>query len=159
MPGPFTGRTECHGQIVAGLRAAIGLGAREMWWVAPDFCDWPVESEALLSDLGRWARSGRSGLHWVADDFDRLRRHRPRLVAWRQRYAHVLSCRRPDAVAAADLPTLLLVDDRWLLRVNDPLRWRGRVSTDHADLRRAREQVDALLQRSEETFPVTTLGI
>jgi hypothetical protein len=53
----------------------------------------------------------------------------------------------------------LLADDRWLIRVFDVARWRGRLTEDAQDIAQARQWLDAVLQRSVETFPVTTLGV
>jgi hypothetical protein len=43
--------------------------------------------------------------------------------------------------------------------VPDRIRYRGTVSNRPVDLTESRETVDALLQRSVEAFPVTTLGL
>ena len=54
---------------------------------------------------------------------------------------------------------LLLADTRAVLRVVDIERVRGWVRRERADVARAQEEIDALLQRSTEAFPAVTLGL
>ncbi|HSI57930.1 MAG TPA: hypothetical protein VLA16_10245 [Ideonella sp.] len=163
-PGEFQRAIESRGEFQAAVRqlisAAASTGARQMWWVSPDFDDWPLEDAALLDILTGWVRSS-AAVHvtWLADDFEPLRRRMPRLVRWRQTWAHVLNCGAPVERGASDLPSLLLVEGAGVLQMFDRVHWRGRISNTRPDLGQAREQIDALLQRSEPSFPVTTLGI
>ena len=54
---------------------------------------------------------------------------------------------------------LLFVPGLSCVRVLDRIRYRGTVSNRPVDLTESRETVDALLQRSVEAFPATTLGL
>ena len=157
--GGVTSRSEFQDAVRKLISHAAEAGAREMCWVSPDFLDWPLEDGPLLSGLTDWARRPGVRLRWLAADFETLRRHSPRLVRWRQTWAHVLDCGAPADTRPEDLPTLLLVPGHGLLQMFDTVHWRGRLTTARADEAVARGRIDALLQRSEPAFPATTLGI
>lgn len=160
---PADGRFEGLGEFQAAVRqlllAATARGARQMVWSGLAFDAWPLEDADVLQALTAWGRPGHRRLKWVGQEFERLRRDKPRLVTWRQQFAHVVTCRQPVEEDAAHLPVALLVADEALLLLHDERHWRGRVSTNVADLAAWQERLDAILQRSSETFPVTTLGI
>lgn len=158
-PAAFEGRPDFQALLLATLEAACRRGCRELNWVSPDFEGWPLGSRAVVELLTDWARPGRVRLRWIGDNFERLRRDMPRLVLWRQQFSHVIECRRPEDAACADLPNCLLVDGEMALMLYDQRHWRGRLSAEPRDLRACQEQIDALLQRSTETFPITTMGI
>lgn len=141
------------------LTHAAERGVRRMHWISPDFEGWPIDEPPLLDTLSDWARPRTVHMVWLSGDFEALRRRAPRLVAWRQRWSHVLQCMAPSDDVASELPSLLLADDKLLIKLMDPAHWRGRISCSAADIQAARELIDALLQRSFDTFPVTTLGI
>jgi hypothetical protein len=157
--GAISSRAAFQAAVRGVLAHAAERGVRRMHWISPDFDNWPLDEPWLLDALSDWARPRTVQLTWLASDFEALRRRTPRLVAWRQRWSHVLQCLGPDDGASAELPSLLVADDKLLIKVMDPARWRGRISCSAADIQAAREQIDALLQRSSDTFPVTTLGI
>lgn len=152
---PIDGRKDFHAAIVEQL---AGDAADEWWWCDPDFVDWPLDDPVLIDALTRWlARPGRH-LTLLACDFEALARSHSRFVAWRRYRAHqVLG--RSVALAASQMPTLLLVAPPRGLQLLDRQRWRGVRITDPADWREARELVDALLQQSEPSFAATTLGL
>ena len=159
LEGAIETRAAFQAAVRGVLRHAAEQGVRRMHWVSPDFDSWPVDEPPMLAALSDWARPRTTQLVWLATDFDVLRRRAPRLVAWRQSWSHVLQCLAPSEDMAGDLPTLLVADNKLLIRVMDSAHWRGRISCSAPDIQAAREQIDALLQRSSETFPVTTLGI
>jgi len=70
-----------------------------------------------------------------------------------------VQCRNNPELEAEQIPTLLLVPGHACVRILDRVRYRGTVSNRPVDLTESRESVDALLQRSVEAFPVTTLGL
>lgn len=156
--GSIGSRAEFQVAVRAVLAHAAERGIRRMVWVSPDFDDWPLNEPVPLDALGAWARSPSVRMVWMASDFEGLRRRAPRLVAWRQRWSHVLQCLAP-ADEAVVLPSLLLADDQLVVRLLDRAHWRGRISCSAADIHAAKEQFDALSQRSAETFSATTLGI
>ena len=142
---------------VAFARAEDG-GAREIFIADPTFSEWPLNEPAVIETLDRWVDSRRS-LTVFAHSFDELARRQLRFVAWRRQWAHVVHCRSDPELEAEQLPTLLLVPGHTSLRLLDRVRYRGTVSGRAVDLTACRETIDALLQRSAEGFPVTTLGL
>jgi hypothetical protein len=132
--------------------------AREIVMVDPTFVDWPLNEPAVIESLGRWIDSQRS-LTVFAHSFEEMARQQLRFVAWRRQWAHVVHCRSDPDVEAEQVPALLLVPGVTSIRLLDRLRFRGTLSDRTVDLNECRETIDALLQRSVEAFPVTTLGL
>lgn len=159
VEGAIKSRTAFQAAVRGVLTHAAEHGVRRMHWVSPDFEAWPIDEPPVLDAMSDWARPRTVQLVWLCSDFEALRRCAPRLVAWRRRWSHVLQCLGPSQDVAAELPSLLLAGDKLLIKLMDRGHWRGRISCSAADIQAAREQIDALLQRSAETFPVTTLGI
>ncbi len=95
----------------------------------------------------------------MAHSFDEFARRQIRFVEWRRQWAHVVNCRHDDELQAEQIPTLMLVPGQVCVRLLDQVRHRGIVSSRPVDLTACRETIDALLQRSTEAFPVTTLGL
>lgn len=157
--GVFEGREAFEDRVRALLRAAAPLGVRRIDWVSQSPLDWPLEDDALLQELAGWLRPAGRLWCWVAPDLEPLRHRRPRLTRWRATWGHRLRCLSPDEPGLLDGPGLLLLRDVAVLSLQDPLRWRGRVSGARPDLQQAAHQVDAVLQRCTESFSVTTLGI
>jgi hypothetical protein len=124
----------------------------------PDFADWPLSDARVLEDLTRWAKSHRK-LTMVARSYDMVVRKHARFVDWRRTFAHVIDCREPDEGDAEKMPSLLLAPGILLLRRIDLHNWRASVSTDPADGIAWRDGIDAVLQRSSEAFPATSLGL
>ena len=148
--------------FIGAVRNAIGLaeqsGARELVFVDRDFADWPLNEPTVVDSLSSWVDSSRL-LVVVAHSFDELARRQMRFVEWRRQWAHVVQCRNNPELEAEQIPTLLLVPGHACVRILDRVRYRGTVSNRPVDLTESRESVDALLQRSVEAFPVTTLGL
>jgi hypothetical protein len=140
------------------LAGAAEQGAREIVLVDPDFADWPLNERAVIDSLSRWIDSSRL-LVVIAHSFDEVARRQLRFVEWRRQWAHVVQCRNDPDLESEQVPTLLLVPGHACIRVLDRTRYRGTVSKRPVDLTECRETVDALLQRSVEAFPVTTLGL
>jgi hypothetical protein len=148
----------------AALRQALAevadRGCRELWLCAADYADWPIGERALVALFERWAYSHRR-LVMLACHYDEVARRHPRWVTWRRQWSHIVDCRElPPEVEAAHCPTLLVAPGVCTLRLFDPLRCRGKLSWgDGVSSRDALATADALLQRSEPGFPVTTLGL
>ncbi len=157
--GAFEGREAFEARVRSLLRAAEVHGTRRIDWVCRTPVDWPMEDEALLQDITAWIRPDGRLWCWIAPDLEPLRHRHPRLTRWRATWGHRLRCLSPDEPALLDGPGLLLLRGVAVLSLQDPLRWRGRVSGARSDLQQAAHQVDAVLQRCAESFPVTTLGI
>jgi len=155
---PIGSRAEFLDAVRSALARAEEHGAREIVLVDPDFADWPLNERAVIDSLARWIDSSRR-LVVIAHAFDEIARRQLRFVEWRRQWAHVVQCRNDPELEAEQLPTLLLVPGDVCVRVVDRIRYRGTVSNRPVDLTESREAVDALLQRSVEAFPVTTLGL
>jgi hypothetical protein len=150
-------------EFIAALHAAVGsaatLRARRMFWVDPDFAEWPLDDVALLAELDRWLRLPKRSLVLLAHDFDGVSRHRARFVAWYRLWSHAVSAFSPVAEERSVLPCMLLVEGGSVVRLSDAVHWRGQVDADPTEVLRRRDQIDALLQRAEPAFASTTLGL
>jgi peptidyl-tRNA hydrolase len=153
-----TSRSEFHTALRNALQEIATLGCRELFISDLDFADWPLSDTEVLASLTSWAHSHRK-LTVLAQHFDEVVRCHARWVEWRQHWSHIVECRANTELEAGKLPTLLLAPGVLALRLVDPVRYRGSVSHEAADMVRCREALDAVLQRSVETFPVTTLGL
>ena len=152
MPHPnytlITTRSEYHQALRNAFAEVAATGCREVF----------LSDAQVLDDLGVWAQPHRK-LTVLAQDFGDLARRHPRWVAWRRLWSQGVECRANTELEAALVPTMLLAPDLLVVRLVDPLRYRGSVSHEPADMVLAREQLDAVLQRSVEAFPVTVLGL
>jgi hypothetical protein len=157
-PVPIQTRGEFHQAVRAAIAEAAAHGGREIWLCDNDFADWPLNERELIEQLVQWAGAHRK-LTLLARGFDEFARRHARWVAWRRVWSHVVECRANNELEAGQMPTLLLLPGRLTLRLADPQRYRGTVSRDAGDALRAREQFDEILQRSQEAFPVTNLGL
>lgn len=148
--------------FVDALRAAFsqaaGQGCRTLSISDDDFLLWPLNEQAVIDQLTRWALPHRR-FFMVARQFDEVARRHPRFVDWRRAFSHIVDCRAPEHDAAADVPTLLVAEGLVAVRLAEPAEFRGIVLSDRADLVQCRETFDAHLQRSSTAFPATTLGL
>jgi hypothetical protein len=151
-------RKEFLDAVRVALVQAAAAGATEIYLVDPHFSDWPLNERSLVESLSRWVSSRRK-LTIVAHSFDEVARRAPRFSEWRRQWSHVIHCRATDEIEADQVPTLLYVPGLVCIRLLDRVRYRGTVSGRAADDVEARESIDALLQRSTEAFPPTTLGL
>lgn len=158
-PGTLiTTRGEFHSALRLAFAEAAASGSRELWLCDKDFADWPLGERAVVEHLGQWAASSRR-LTVLAGNFDEVVRRHARWVEWRQQWSHIVSCRTNTELESGELPTLLLALGGLSVRLSDSVHHRGRLSRDKADELRCMEQIDAVLQRSEEAFPATTTGL
>jgi Fe-S-cluster formation regulator IscX/YfhJ len=155
---PIGSRAEFCDAVRAALALAEQGGAGEIILVDPNFADWPLNERTVIETLSRWVDSRRV-LVVLAHSFDELARRQLRFVEWRRQWAHVVQCRNDPELEAEQIPTLLLVPGHTCIRVLDRVRCRGTMSNRPVELTECREIVDALLQRTVEAFPVTTLGL
>jgi len=155
---PIASRAEFLDAVRGAFALAVDTGAREIFLVDPTFADWPLNEREVIDSLWRWVDSSRS-LTVLAHSFDEFARRQLRFVEWRRQWAHAVRCRNDPELEAEQIPTLLLVPGALCIRVLDRVRVRGTASNRPVDLTECRESVDALLQRSVEAFPVTTLGL
>ena len=154
----FDSRAEFQDAVRTSIAHAAEAGAREIRIVDPDFADWPLGERAVVDTLTRWAHSSRR-LVLLASDFDGIARRQMRFVEWRRQWAHVVHCRSDPDLQAEQIPTLLHVPGIVCVRLLDRVHHRGSVSKKAVDGVACQELIDALLQRSVEALPVTTLGL
>jgi hypothetical protein len=154
----ITSRNEFHAALRTAFAHAATVGCREIWIVDDDFSDWPLNEPAVLADLTRWAMSHRH-FSVLARDFDVVAQRHPRWVQWRRQWSHVVSCHTNSELEAGQMPSLLLAPGSISVRLFDPVRYRGVATDEQADALVWHEAVDAAMQRSQEAFPATTLGL
>lgn len=149
-------------EFIDGLRAAFAeaasAGTRELLMCDEDFADWPLNEPAIIDALTKWAMPHRK-LFVLARHYDEIRRRHPRFVDWRRTWAHVMACRAAPELESGEVPTLFLVPSVVCVRLFDRIHFRGSVSRDAGEFLRNRELFDAVSQRSEESFPASTLGL
>ncbi len=153
---------ESRGEFHEVLRDAFvkiaDAGCREVFISDTDFADWPISERGVIEQLTRWAYAHRK-LVMLAQNFDDMPRRHPRFTEWRRQWAHVIQCRSLAETVPGELPGLFLAPGCITVKLLDPVRYRASISESEADAIRARDTFDALLQRSEEAFPATTLGL
>lgn len=154
----ITTRLEFHEALREGFADIANTGCREVWICDEDFADWPLGEPEVIAHLTRWAMPHRK-LTVIARQFDTLVRRHPRFVEWRRTWAHVVECRACEEVETGEVPALLLAPGVVTVRLFDAIHHRGSVSKDAGDALRSRELVDAVSQRSVESFPATLLGL
>ncbi|WP_280150871.1 hypothetical protein [Piscinibacter sp. XHJ-5] len=155
---PIETRRQFHDALREAFAEMARVGCREAWISDEDFADWPLGELAVIEHLGAWAMSHRR-LVVVARHYDEVVRRHARWVEWRRQWSHVVECRAFEEAEVGQIPTLLLAADLLAVRLVDPLRHRGAVSRETGDLLRFRELIDAVSQRSVESFPATILGL
>lgn len=148
-----------HGAALrALLREAAQAGTPELYLCDRDFAAWPLGERDVVEAFAAWA-GARRRLTLLAADFGPLSLRAPRWHAWRRQWSHVVQCLAVHEELAGRVPSLLFAPGLAALRLYDAERWRGRVHRDPAELVACRECCDALMQRAEESLPVTTLGL
>ena len=157
-PRIITSRTEFHDALRQSFELVATEGCREVFIADPTFADWPLGERGVIESLTRWAYAHRK-LTVLAQNFDDFTRRHPRWVEWRRQWAHVVECRALADDDAGKLAGLFLAPGLVTLRVLDAEHYRASLSFDPADAIRVRDTLDALLQRSEEAFPATNLGL
>lgn len=165
LPPPPPARVAIDGRVAfaQAVRDAIAraadVQARELLLVDADFADWPLGERAVVASLDRWVGTRRL-LRMAACRWDAVPSRHPRWVAWRRVWSHVVDCRQLLELEPADCPTLLVAPGVCTIRMADAFSRRGALDWNNAlAVRESQALVDALLQRSEPGFPVTTLGL
>lgn len=154
----ITSRSGFHEAMRDGFAVAARLGCRELWLCDADFADWPLGERSVIEQLTQWATSQRR-LTLLASHFDDVARRHSRWVGWRREWAHVVHCRTNTELERSQFPCVMLAPGAFAVSLSSPVQHRGRVSEVPADLLRLKEAIDAVLQRSAESFPATTTGL
>jgi hypothetical protein len=154
----ITSRSEFHAALRTAFAEAAAVGCRELWLCDNDFADWPLGEREVVESLAQWAGSHRS-LTLIAHSFDEVARRHARWNEWRRQWSHIVHCRSNAELESGQMPCVLLASGLLSVSLVDMVHYRGRFSHDAADGVRCRELIDAVLQRSEEAYPVTTTGL
>ena len=154
----LSSRGEFHDALRAAFAQAASLGCREIWLCDNDFSDWPLGEVAVVEHLTRWAMSHRK-LTVLARHYDDVVTRHPRWVAFRRQWSHVVECRSLEEAELGAIPSMFLAPGVVTVRLFDAENYRASVSSEVADAVRAKEALDAVLQRSSEAFPASTLGL
>jgi hypothetical protein len=154
----ISSRRDFHEALRGAFEEAAQRGYRELWLSDPDFSDWPLGERSVVESLQAWVGSRRR-LVLAATNFDALVRQHARWLAWRQPWSHVVQCCTNSELEAGDMPTLLLAPEMLCVQLVDRVHHRGAISREPPDLVRCQQLFDAVLQRSEPAFPVTTAGL
>lgn len=156
--GLIASRKAFQDALYRAFAEGAAVGCRELWLCDANFADWPLGERAVVEQLTQWAGSQRR-LTLLATTFDEVVRRHPRWVEWRRQWSHVVHCRTNTDLETGQMPSLLLAPGLMSVRLTDTVHWRGRWSRESADEVPCRELIDAVLQRSEEAFPVTVTGL
>ena len=151
-------RNAFHEGVRRCLAEVAEVGCRELLLSDVDFADWPLGERAVIDSLTAWAQSHRR-LTLLAATFDEVPRRHARFAEWRRTWAHVVACRAHDELEPGEMPSMLLAPGLLGLRLVDPIRYRGSITRDAADLLRWRDALNAVLERAQPAFPATTLGL
>ncbi len=155
--GAFSGPTEFGNAIRDALAAAAREGWSAMVWSDASFEDWPLGERAVIESLQAWAGKGRH-LLILAHRFDSVLQSKPRFVAWRKTWDHILECRVCKTVDASEMPSALW-SPNWALRRLDPVRCTGIAGLDTKQRVNLKEVLDECHRQSSPGFPATTLGL
>ena len=145
--------------IVWAAALANESKARHMWWVDPDFSEWPLDDPNLLQSIAQWARLPQRRLFVLAGSFDAFASRHPRFTAWRRSWSHVVDTRAVAEDDCPSIPSWLLVEHAGHVELIDRAHWRGRAGLDARRTHTMVEEIDALAQRSSPDFPVSRLGL
>ncbi|WP_418315292.1 hypothetical protein [Piscinibacter sakaiensis] len=161
-PSPASVSFLTRGDFRAAFRQAIAHlaehGCREIYLCDRDYADWPLGEPEVVDLLTRWAMPHRK-LVVLAARFETLQRQHPRWVAWRRTWSHIVDCRQVADDDVPAIPSMMIAPGQLSLRVHDPIHFRGRLAFTRPEEVRDWEELDAFLQRSAESFPVTQLGL
>jgi hypothetical protein len=154
---PIATRAEFQAALREVFADLARTGCREVWLCDSDFAEWPLNEREVVEHLTQWAYAHRK-LTVIARHFNTVAQRHPRWVAWRRQWSHVVEC-----LACEDeetpVPTVLLAGGLSVVRLADPLRYRGVLSFHASELQQQRELIDAVSQRAVPSFPATVTGL
>lgn len=148
---------------VRALLAMAETQAASLICLDEDFEHWPLGERACVASLEQWALAHRhSQCHMLALDWSKVGRRHPRWVQWRAPWGHRVHCRQISEDEQSSLQVfrpLLVLQGVMGLRMLDTERGIAVWSRRPAVLAEWWHEGDAILQRSQEAMPVTTLGL
>lgn len=156
--GLITSLAEFQEALHRAFAEAAAVGCRELWLCDTNFAGWPLGERVVVEHLIQWAGSQRR-LTVLATTFDEVVRRHARWVEWRRQWSHVVHCRTRSDLETGRMPSLLLAPGLISVRLYGGVPSRGRWSRDASDEASCRELIDAVLQRSEDAYPVTVTGL
>lgn len=159
MPSALRSREDFHAALRWAMTYALTQRVWRLYWLDPDFATWPLDDALVLQTLTAWLRLPQRRLTLVARTYDLMPRQHPRFVRWRRDWAHAIEAWSPVEGVEMRMPTLLIDDQALCLQLHDSQHWRGRLVLDEAAARQWRDEIDALLQRCESAFAVSTIGL
>jgi hypothetical protein len=144
--------------VWAGIEQARQQGLRELTLSDPHFAFWPLSQERVLSALTAFVKLPGRRLVLVAQGYDHLRRRHPRFLRWRAVWGHAVTplCFQDPS---AELPSVLLADRAYALRLHAPEVWSGAWVTDRQRLIALVEQVAVWRQQSHPDLPINLTGL
>lgn len=144
--------------VWAGIEQARQQGLREIILCDPHFGFWPLSQERVLSALTAFVKLPGRRLVLVAQGYDHLRRRHPRFLRWRAVWGHAVTplCFQDPT---AELPSVLLADRSYALRLHSPDVWSGAWVTDRQRLIALVEQVALWRQQSHSDLPINLTGL
>jgi len=155
--GAFEGREAFTAALIAAFEHCARQRSLQITCADTDFAGWPLGHPRVLQALTDWV-GGTRRITFIAAHYTVFPQRHVRWVNWRRTWSHAVQCLAVHEEVATQVPALFLTD-ALALRLHDPVRHRGSVYRDLASLARGRDELDALSQRTEEAFPVTTLGL
>jgi hypothetical protein len=159
MAQGIDGRLEFNAALLVALDDCARAEVPHLWLSDPDFSAWPLGSVEVVTALTRWI-GPRRRLTLIAGDWEHLALRCPRWVAWRRRWSHSVQCLQVREEEAQQVPALLYGPPVVALRLHSTRpRVAGRLMRRAEDFGPLGELIDALTQRTQEGFPVTTLGL
>lgn len=141
------------------FQQALAVGARRVLCADEDFAEWPWDAPETLEALSAWLRLPQRRLDLLARHYEQLPRRSPRFTAWRRDWLHALQAWQVPEDWMASLPTVWVADRTVSVHLIDAVHWRGRARLDERAAAQWRENLDAVLQRSEPAWSVRTLGL
>lgn len=162
VPHP-RGRIDGWVDFADRLRATLAMGTTEPadWRLCDaDFARWPLGERGVVEALAQSVLAHPKGrLVLLAARLDELPRRHPRWLAWRRDWTHRVSCWQAAEEDADQVRPMLLWPGRVGLRLLNEVTGAGVWSTEPATLQNWQADFDAILQRSTEGMPSTTLGL
>jgi len=158
---------EGRGAFVQAIKDLLGEAAAGTWtdlyFCAPQFEDWPLGDSDVVDALVRWSRlGGARHCQFIAGHYEQWPAHHPRWVQWRRTWSHLVNCWQPEEEMADHLPSMLLLSGprrSLLLELTNNHYQTGWLTRTGSRLGAARQEIDAILQRSVPGFSATVLGL
>jgi hypothetical protein len=157
LQGPFLGRVAFIQLIRDTLHQAAQEGWKQMIWSDLNFEDWPLHEKAVSDSLFAWAGTGRK-LVMLSKSYDSILKYKPRMVAWRQKWSHIVDARLFRHIDDEKFPSVLW-GPSWMLQRQEMEQHQGFATVDVAKRVQCHELLQGMYQRSTPGFPANILGL